>query len=312
MIDNYAKKRAIITGGAGFIGSNLTPRLLDLGFSKVYLIDNLMRTNSLRNVKFDSRVEFVYGDATLFEFQKLDNITHFFHLASPKINRCAENNLEGHKTIVDSGFNAVDYCVKNKVKLFFASTASVYNNIKVLPIGENNTCRPHTIYGAGKYYTECLIKSFDKMYGLDYTINRFFNVYGVNMDCSGVYTEVIFNWLNSIKNGENVITVHGDPDNKILDLVYVSDVVEAIIASTFNSNKNVFNVSTQSGVTLSQLIETIENVTNSSLVKNIVPETRKDLELKRVGDTTKLTQLGWKCKVDLEAGITKTWNWLNA
>ena len=79
-----------------------------------------------------------------------------------------------------------------------------------------------------------------------------------------------------------------------------------------NSNKNVFNASTQSGVTLSQLIETIENVTNSSLVKNIVPETRKDLELKRVGDTTKLTQLGWKCKVDLEAGITKTWNWLNA
>ena len=150
------------------------------------------------------------------------------------------------------------------------------------------------------------------MYGLDYTINRFFNVYGVRMDCSGAYTEVIFNWLNSIKNGGNVITVHGDPDNKILDLVYVSDVVDAIIASTFNSNKNVFNVSTQSGVTLSQLIETIENVTNSSLVKNIVPETRKDLELKRVGDTTKLTKLGWKCKVDLEAGITKTWNWLNA
>ena len=304
-------KNAVISGGAGFIASNLATKLGELGFSKIFLIDNLMRTNSLRNITDDERAEFIDGDASNIDFSKLNGISHFFHLASPKINRCVENNLEGHKNIVDSGFNVVNYCAKNKVKLFFSSTASVYNNIERMPIREDDNCLPHTIYGAGKYYTECLIKSFDKMYGLDYTINRFFNVYGVNMDCSGAYTEVIFNWLNSIKKGNLEITVHGNPDEKILDLVYVSDVVNAIVQTMLKSNKETFNVSTQNGVSLSQLISTIERVTKTTLLKKIIPDTRKDLEIKRVGDTERLRNLGWECKINLEEGISKTWNWIN-
>ena len=91
----------------------------------------------------------------------LDNITHLFHLASPRINRCAQYNSEGHKTIADGGFNVVDYCAKNNVKLFFSSTASVYQKPKVFPIKEETNCNPHTIYGAGKLYTEHLIKSYE-------------------------------------------------------------------------------------------------------------------------------------------------------
>lgn len=109
------------------------------------------------------------------------------------------------------------------------------------------------------------------MYGLDYTINRFFSVYGVRMDSAGAYTEVIFNWLNNIKNGNNYITVFGNPEEKVLDLVYVDDVVDAIITSTFNSNKEVYNVSTQNGVTLSELIRTIEKVTGVELIMEVLP-----------------------------------------
>ena len=87
------------------------------------------------------------------------------------------------------------------------------------------------------------------MYGLDYTINRFFSVYGPRMDCEGAYTEVIFNWLNQIHKGNNEITVFGNPDEKILDLVYVEDVVNAIILTTFNSNKDVFTYGLKGGVT---------------------------------------------------------------
>lgn len=303
-------KNAVITGGVGFIGSNLSLRLLEEGFDKVFLIDNLMRTNSLRNLHKHTRIEFIYGDACFYNFELLPNLTHFFHLSSPKINRCAKYNIEGHKTLCDSGFNAVNFCTRNNVKLFFASTASVYNNIKRLPINEDDNCYPHTIYGSGKYYTECLIQSFNQMYSLDFTINRFFNVYGERMDSSGAYTEVIFNWLKSIKSGNSSITIHGNPNEKILDLVYVGDVIEAIIASTFNSNKEIFNVSTQKGVTLTELITTIEKITDSKLTKTIIPDTRNDLELKRVGDTTKLESLGWRCNTDLEHGLVKTWNWI--
>ena len=238
------RKNAIITGGAGFIGSHLSERLIKEGFNKIYLVDNLIRSNSLRNVPKNSNIEFVYGEVSTFDFSVFKDITHFFHLAATRINRCAQYNREGHEFITNSGFNVVDYCYKNHIKLFFASTASVYNKPERQPIQENNPCVPHTIYGAGKYYTENLIRSYDNMYGLNYTINRFFSVYGVRMDNAGAYTEVIFNWLNNIKNGNNHITVFGNPDEKILDLVYVDDVVEAIITSTFNSNKEVYNVST--------------------------------------------------------------------
>jgi UDP-glucose 4-epimerase len=304
------EKNAIITGGAGFIGSHLSERLIKEGFNKVYLVDNLIRSNSLRNIPKNSNIEFVYGEVSTFDFSVFKDITHFFHLAATRINRCAQYNREGHEFITNSGFNVVDYCYKNHIKLFFASTASVYNKPERQPIQENNPCVPHTIYGAGKYYTENLIRSYDNMYGLNYTINRFFSVYGVRMDNAGAYTEVIFNWLNNIKNGNNHITVFGNPDEKILDLVYVDDVVEAIITSTFNSNKEVYNVSTQNGVTLSELISTIEKVTKTKLEIEIKPENRTDIEKKRVGDTSKLRGLGWNNLVSLEEGIRKTNKWI--
>ena len=304
------RKNAIITGGAGFIGSHLAERLVKEGFNKVYLIDNLVRSNNLRNIPNLPNVEFIYGDVSIFDFNVFKDVTHFFHLAATRINRCAQYNREGHEFISNSGFNVVDYCAKNNIKLFFSSTASVYNKPKRQPIEETDPCTPHTIYGAGKYYTENLIRSYDNMYGLDYTINRFFSVYGVRMDSAGAYTEVIFNWLNNIKNANKQITVYGNPDEKILDLVYVEDLVDAIILTTFNSNKEVFNVSTQEGVTLTNLISTIEDVTNTKLDIKIVPENRTDIENKRVGNTAKLKSLGWDNNISLHEGIKRTYEWI--
>lgn len=304
------RKNAIITGGAGFVGSHLSERLLNEGFDKIYIIDNLIRSNNLRNVPNNFNIEFIYGEVSTFDFSVFKDITHFFHLAATRINRCAQYNKEGHEFIANSGFNVVDYCAKNNIKLFFASTASVYNKPKRQPIQEIDPCVPHTIYGAGKYYTENLIRSYDNMYDFNYVINRFFSVYGVRMDSAGAYTEVIFNWLNNIKNGNNHITVFGNPDEKVLDLVYVDDVVNAIITSTFNSNKEVYNVSTQNGVTLSELISTIEKVTNTTLEIETKPENRTDIEKKRVGDTSKLRGLGWNNLVSLEDGIKKTYDWI--
>lgn len=304
------RKNAIISGGAGFVGGHLSRRLLNEGFDKIYIVDNLVRSHNLRNVLNNPNIEFVYGDVFSYDFTLFNNVTHFFHLAATRINRCAHNNKEGHDYIASGGFNIVNYCAKNNIKLFFSSTASVYNKPKRQPIKEEDPCTPHTIYGAGKYYTENLIRSYDNMIGFNYTINRFFSVYGIGMDCEGAYTEVIFNWLNNIKNNNLDITVYGNPDEKILDLVYVDDVVDAIILTTFNSNKEVFNVSTQNGVTLSKLIETIEMVTNTNLNLNIVPENRTDIENKRVGDTTKLRNLGWNNNINLQTGIEKTYEWI--
>ncbi len=303
---------AIITGGAGFIGSHLADAISEK-YDKIYLIDNLIRTNGLRNIKHlfnNDKFIFLEEDISTFDFNQLKDVAVMYHLAATRINRCAKYPNEGHQFITDGGFNIVKYCAENNVKLFFASTASVYNNPKRFPIMEDDPCEPHTLYGSGKYYTENLIRTFAKSHNLKYSICRFFSVYGVKMDCEGVYTEIIFNWLNQINKGNNEVTVFGNPDEKILDLVYVGDVVNAILKVTENFNNDVYNVSTETGVSITELIKIIEKSLDIKLKVNILPENRTDIENKRVGSVAKLESLGWSPSVSLEQGINKTFNWI--
>jgi len=303
---------AVITGGAGFIASHLAESIKH-NYDKIYLIDNLIRTNSLRNIEHllsDDKFVFIHAEVSEYNFNQLKDVVVVYHLASTRINRCAQNPSEGHRFLADAGLNIVKYCAENNIKLFYSSTASVYNNPKRFPIEETDPCEPHTIYGSAKYYTENLIRTFAKSHGLKYTICRFFSVYGVRMDCEGAYTEIIFNWLNQIKRGNNEITVYGNPNDKILDLVYVEDVVAAIVKVTDNFNNQVYNVSTESGISITDLIKTIETELDIKLKVSMLPENRTDIENKRVGSVKKLRSLGWEPKNTINQGIVKTYQWI--
>lgn len=303
---------AVITGGAGFIASHLAEAICKK-YDKIYLIDNLVRTGNLRNIKHllgSSKCEFIQAELSEFDFNSLQDVTAVYHLAATRINRCAKFPQEGHTLLATAGLKVIEFCAKNNVKLFFASTASVYNNPKRFPIEETDPCEPHTLYGAAKYYTEGLMRTFAKSHGLQYSICRFFSVYGVRMDCEGAYTEIIYNWLSNVNKGHHDITVFGNPDEKILDLVYVEDVVSAILKATENWNNEVYNVSTESGVTISDLIKTIERALGVSLNVTSVTENRTDIENKRVGSVRKLNALGWKPNHTLEQGILKTHKWI--
>ncbi len=307
---------AIITGGAGFIASHLAEALADR-YDTVYLVDNLIRTQTTRNIDHllnSNKYRFIEEDVLTFFTSKIrliSDVEAVYHLAATRINRCAARPSEGHTLITDTGFEVVKYCAENKVKLFFASTASVYNNPKRLPIKDSGGCEPHTLYGAGKYYTENLMRTFAKSHNLQYTICRFFSVYGVRMDCEGAYTEIIFNWLDAIDKGKREVTVYGNPDEKVLDLVYVEDIVSAIIKSTEVWKNETYNVSTETGVTISELISTISNILNVSLAVEIKPENRTDIEKKRVGSVAKLKSIGWNPTHTLNDGLLKTYEWIH-
>lgn len=306
---------AIITGGAGFVGSHLAEALADR-YDTIYLIDNLVRTSNTRNIEhLLSNPKYVFLQEEVGEFFKskvnsLSDVVAVYHLAATRINRCVQNPEEGHAFLADAGFEVVKHCALNNIKLFFASTASVYNNPKKFPIEEIDPCEPHTIYGAAKYYTESLMRSFAKSHGLKYSICRFFSVYGVRMDCEGAYTEIIFNWLNKINKGDNSITVFGNANEKVLDLVYVEDVVNAILKVTEEWDNEVYNVSTEEGVTITDLIHTISEVLNVNLAIEAKPENRNDIEKKRVGSVERLRGLGWEPKNPLPVGILKTYEWI--
>ena len=104
------------------------------------------------------------------------------------------------------------------------------------------------------------------------------------MDCEGAYTEIIFNWLNQIKEGHNEVTVYGN---------------------------DVYNVSTETGISITNLIKTIEEILDIKLNIRMFPENRTDIENKRIGSVKKLKELGWSNKVDLKKGLLKTWDWIN-
>lgn len=305
---------AIITGGAGFIASHLAEALRDR-HDRIYLLDNLIRTNGLRNIEHlladQSKYVFLKGDVSTFDFSTVEHVNAIYHLAATRINRCVHDPKEGHSFIADGGFNVVHYCAEHEIKLFFASTASVYNNPKRFPIRESDPCEPHTLYGSAKYYTEGLMKAFAKTHNLKYSICRFFSVYGERMDCEGVYTEIIYNWLNSINRGDNRLTVYGDPKEKTLDLVYVKDAVNAITKVTERWDNEVYNVSTETGTTIEELLSTITKVLGVTVSVQRLAENRTDIEKKRVGSTNKLKSIGWSPKYTLARGIKNTHEWIS-
>ncbi len=303
---------AIITGGAGFIPSHLAEKIASK-YHKVYLIDNLMRTNGLRNIKHllnDPQFEFIHAGVESFNFDSLKDVSHVFHMAATRINRSQKYTREGHIYNADAGFNVVDYCGRNRIKLYFASTASVYQNIRRLPIKEEDVGTPHTIYGAAKLYTEHLIHTYDNIMGLNFSISRFFSVYGPRMDNEGAYTEIVYNWLGQALKGGGKVRVNGNPEDSIIDLVYVDDVVNAIVAMTYTSNKGTFNVATQKGTNLRELFEIVKKVTGSNLELEVIPMARTDVESKRIGCIDELKKLFWTPTVDVEEGIRRSYEWL--
>jgi UDP-glucose 4-epimerase len=258
----------------------------------------------------EPKIEFIHAGVETFNFDALKDITEVYHMAATRINRSQKYTREGHVYNADAGFNVVDYCARNKVKLYFSSTASVYQNIKRLPILEEDTGTPHTIYGAAKLYTENLIHTYNNIMGLDFAISRFFSVYGPRMDNEGAYTEIVYNWLSQGIKGSGKVIVNGNPEDSVIDMVYVDDVVDAIITMTRFTNGQTFNVATQKGTTLLELFNIIKKITKSNLELETISMKRNDIETKRIGDSQKLRQHGWEPKVNVEEGIRRSYEWL--
>ena len=245
-----------------------------------------------------------------FDFTQLENIEVVYHLAATRINRCAKDPNEGHKFLADAGLNVVKYCAENNVKLFFSSTASVYNNPKRFPIEETDPCEPHTLYGSAKYYTENLMRTFANSHGLQYSICRFFSVYGVRMDCEGAYTEIIYNWLSNIHNNNKTLTVYGDPDEKILDLVYVEDVVNAALL-VIEKGKPMYpyNIGSGEAITVGQIVNSILKATGKK--PEVIWDNSKPTTIPfRMVSTKRITdELGFVPSYTFDEGIDKTVKW---
>lgn len=314
--------RAVVTGGAGFVGSTIVDRLLDAGAEDVFVIDNLVRgsRDHLDRAERTGRVRFVEGDIRDRDLLRtaFDGADIVFHQAALRITQCAEQPREALAAMVDATFEVFEAAVARSVpRLVYASSASVYGTAETYPTREDH--HPYdnrTLYGAAKLFAEGLASSFHDMYGLESVGLRYFNVYGPRMDMHGAYTEVLIRWMERIAVGSPPL-IFGD-GSQTMDFVAVDDVTRAnLLAATAPvgsdgiGGSSVFNVGSGVETSLVELATTLlEVMGRSDLAPEFGPERAVNPVRRRLADTVAADHdLGFRSRIGLREGLDRLVRW---
>jgi UDP-glucose 4-epimerase len=304
---NKTCRSVLVTGGAGFIGSHLVPRLLGNGHS-VIVLDNLStgQLENLAGVLDHPRFMFQRGDIrdTVIPNQVFNEVDVVIHLAALiDISASVADPTQNHEINVDGTFNMLQAAVKHNVKKFiFASSTAVYGDAKTLCLKENIALRPISPYAASKVAGEAYCSAFASCFGLETTALRFFNIYGLRSENSP-YSGVITKFLQKIIKGED-LTIDGD-GKQTRDFIHVNDIIEAVILSLEHEGLKgeVFNVCTGVPTSINQLVATLKTVTGKNPNVKHGPARLGDIR-NNYGDPAKAAKnLSFKARVDLTKGL---------
>ncbi|MFA6530597.1 MAG: NAD-dependent epimerase/dehydratase family protein [Candidatus Micrarchaeia archaeon] len=294
--------KILVTGGLGFIGSNLCERLVKEGH-EITIIDNL-HTGTEENVKdIRSNVRVVIGRAKqLVEIgEKFDLIFHEgIYSSTPmykeKPSRVAE--------VVEDFIAILEYAKANKTKIVYASSSSVYNGIAP-PQREDAPIGVTDFYTEGRVAMERLAELYHKLYGMQIIGLRYFSVYGPHEENKKSYANLISQFMWAIRKGEQPI-VYGDGSQK-RDFTYVDDIVEAnMLAMKSAIGLGVFNAGTGKAIAINEMIELLNRKMGTNLKPKYIPNPISNYVHYTLADTKKAEkELGFKAKVSLEEGIAK-------
>jgi nucleoside-diphosphate-sugar epimerase len=305
-----AKPVSVVTGGAGFIGSNLSEALLGKGHT-VFCIDNLL-TGSEKNIeslKSNPDFTFIRWDVTN-EFPVLPRIDYVFHLASPASVPDYQKYDEETALVNSVGTrNMLKVAKAYKAKFLFTSTSEVYGDAKEHPQKETywGNVNPNGVracYDESKRFGEMITMLYERNRGVDARIARIFNTYGPNMRKDD--GRVISNFINEALEGKP-LTVYGD-GKQTRSFCYVSDQVTGLMALMFGDNTKgeVVNIGNPEEYTMIDLANKIKTMTGSKS-EIVYAELPKDDPTHRKPDITKAqTLLGWKPVVTVDEGLKKT------
>lgn len=303
--------RALVTGGAGFIGSHIVDELTARGI-ETYVIDNLS-TGSLENLsrhKGSGLVHTILGDAREAEsFLRGVGIDIVFHEAAiASVPKSVSHPILVHDVNVNMTLNVLNYCVKSGVKrLVFASSAAVYGVIEGKAI-EGMACKPNSPYGASKLAVEDYLHAYHHSYGLETVALRYFNVYGKRQRYSD-YSGVITVFANKALNGERP-TIFGD-GLQVRDFVHVEDIVQANMLAMQSpvAVGESFNVASGKATSILELFKIVKELIGAFGLESVFAPSRPgDMKLGLASiDKIKAT-LGYRPKVDMNTGLVEVIN----
>lgn len=291
------EKKVVVTGGAGFIGSNLVDRLLSEGY-EVHIIDNLVGGKK-ENVNPNA----VFHNVDICDLEKIKPIIkdseYVFHLAAlPRVQYSIDFPKESSEVNIGGTINVLIASKEGGVKkVIYSASSAAYGDQEIMPLSEDMPTSPKSPYGAQKYIGEILCKQWSDVYGLSTVSLRYFNVYGPRLDPTGAYALVIGIFIRLKKEGK-ALTITGD-GTQTRDFTHVRDVVNANFLSAITQNVGngeVINIGSGKNYSINKLAEMF-NSDVEYLPARLEPHDT-------LADNSRARKLlAWEPKVSLEEGI---------
>ena len=304
--------RIVITGGAGFIGSNLAEVLALAPNNEVCVVDDLS-TGRVENIPIASGIEFIKGSITDLQLMNevLADADFVFHQAAlPSVQRSIEDPAHTNEVNIRGTLNVLmaarDAGVK---KVIYASSSSVYGDTPELPKREGMTPNPLSPYAVTKLVGEYYCKVFNDVYGLNTISLRYFNVYGPRQDPHSEYAAVIPRFVFRVLRGEPPV-IYGD-GQQTRDFTFVKDVVNANILAMNSDATGVYNIASGRMISIQELATLITRLTGrDSDLEPVFDKPRKGDVRHSLADISRARAvMGYKPEYSLERGLEETLRW---
>jgi nucleoside-diphosphate-sugar epimerase len=305
-------KRALVTGGAGFIGSHLVEALVSTG-CRVAVLDNLSSGKYTNLEHLEGQFSFFPEDIRNRPAldAAVENCEVIFHLAAVvSVPQTIENPVDS-AAVNDMGtIHVLDAACRKRVKrVVISSSCAVYGDDPGLPKRENMHPKPLSPYAAQKLAAEYYAKVFYELYGVEAAVLRYFNVYGPRQDPSSPYSGVISIFMTKVLQNDPAV-IHGD-GNQSRDFIYVQDVVRAnlLAATAENPGGQVINIGSGGSVTINDLWKSVCAISGRSLEPQYIDKRPGDIVKSLAGVDKAKALLGFECEVSFKKGLELTFEW---
>jgi UDP-N-acetylglucosamine/UDP-N-acetylgalactosamine 4-epimerase len=317
--DDISKKSFLVTGGAGFIGSNLVEYLLKYNAGKVRVLDNLSNGyyDNIKEFIGLPNFEFLEGDIRNLDtcMVAIDGIDYISHQAAlGSVPRSITDPITSNDVNI-SGFLNMLVAVKDSSrlkKMVYAASSSTYGDSSKLPKVEGNEGNPLSPYAVTKLVNELYAEVFSKVYGLNTIGLRYFNIFGPNQNPNNPYAAVIPLFCKSFMEGVQP-TIFGD-GNTSRDFTFVENAVQANIKALLSTNfekHEVMNVACGDQISLNQLVEFLQQISEKNIDAIYTPERKGDVKHSKASIEKIETNLCYIPEIKFKKGLEITYNWYN-